>query len=152
MVYSGMSVDIGLQADQLSLGTVLHVVDPTTVVVEVGGNDRSETRCRILQTSDVGPLTLSAADEVVVWLPPGVGTFGIVLGRVSPAKSPPIEASPVVSVPEELVLEASEQITLKCGSGSITIREDGKVLIKGRDLVSRAERTNRIKGGAVAIN
>ena len=29
---------------------------------------------------------------------------------------------------------------------------DGKILIKGKDLVSHAQRTNRIKGGSVAIN
>jgi len=43
-------------------------------------------------------------------------------------------------------------VCLRVGDGSITIREDGKVLIKGKDLVSHAQRMNRIKGGAVSIN
>ena len=51
-----------------------------------------------------------------------------------------------------MVLEAKRRLTLKCGDGSITIREDGKILIKGKDLVSHATRMNRIKGGAVQIN
>ena len=55
-------------------------------------------------------------------------------------------------VPDELVLEAKHTLTLRVGDGSITIREDGKILIKGKDLVSHAARTNRIKGGSVQIN
>jgi len=43
-------------------------------------------------------------------------------------------------------------MTLRVGNGSITIRGDGKILIKGSDLVSHAQRTNRIRGGAVSIN
>ncbi|HKM56274.1 MAG TPA: hypothetical protein VJY33_22910, partial [Isosphaeraceae bacterium] len=54
--------------------------------------------------------------------------------------------------PDELIFEAKQSLTLKCGEGSITLRGDGKILIKGKDLVSRAQRMNRIKGGAVAIN
>ena len=59
---------------------------------------------------------------------------------------------PDVQVPEELLLEAKHSLTLRVGDGSITIREDGKILIKGKDLVSHATRLNRIKGGAVQIN
>ena len=44
------------------------------------------------------------------------------------------------------------RVTLKCGDGSIAMRRDGKILIKGLDLVSHAARTNRVKGGSVAIN
>jgi hypothetical protein len=55
-------------------------------------------------------------------------------------------------VPDDLVLEAKETVTLRCGDGSITIRADGKILIKGKDLVSHAQRANRIKGGSVSIN
>jgi hypothetical protein len=51
-----------------------------------------------------------------------------------------------------LVLEATREMTLRVGDGSITIRKDGKILIKGTDLVSHAKRMNRVKGGAVSIN
>ena len=54
--------------------------------------------------------------------------------------------------PDELVIEAGRQLTLRCGQGSITIRHDGRVLIQGFDIVSRAGRANRIKGGQVVIN
>jgi hypothetical protein len=53
---------------------------------------------------------------------------------------------------KNLTLDAHEELTLKCGKSSITLRKDGKIVIKGMHLVSWAGGTNRIKGGSVAIN
>jgi hypothetical protein len=74
-----------------------------------------------------------------------VAGTGVILGVLNPAPA-------YDEVPEQLVVEARESLTLRVGDGSITIRADGKILIKGKDLVSQAKNTNRIKGGAVAIN
>ena len=51
-----------------------------------------------------------------------------------------------------VVLEAHDEIVLRCGESSISLRKDGKVVIRGRELVSRAAEINKIKGGAVHIN
>ena len=51
-----------------------------------------------------------------------------------------------------LVLNAEEELVLRCGSASIQLRRDGKLIIKGSELVSRASGTNKIKGGLVNIN
>ncbi len=51
-----------------------------------------------------------------------------------------------------IILEAKKQITLKCGKGSITIKEDGKIVVRGTNLISRSSGMNRIKGGSVDIN
>jgi len=53
---------------------------------------------------------------------------------------------------KRLVFEAKEEVVLRCGKGSITLRKDGKIILKGTELVSRASRTNKIKGSSVAIN
>jgi hypothetical protein len=53
---------------------------------------------------------------------------------------------------KKVTLEAQEEILLKCGEGSITLRKDGKIIIKGTHLLSRATGPNRIKGGSVQIN
>lgn len=53
---------------------------------------------------------------------------------------------------KKIVFDAKEEILLTCGKSSITLRKDGKIVVKGTHLVSRASRANRIKGGAVAIN
>ena len=113
--------------------------------------DGSLVTCRVLQVTTTASLTLAVDDEVLLHrLDDGQA---VILGRIGPSHAPaPLVESGPADIPDELVLEAKQNLTLKCGDGSITIRADGKILIKGRDLVSHAQRTNRIRGGSVAIN
>lgn len=53
---------------------------------------------------------------------------------------------------KRLVFDAEEEIVLRCGKSSVTLRRDGRIVLKGTDIVSRASETNKIKGGTVAIN
>jgi hypothetical protein len=53
---------------------------------------------------------------------------------------------------ERIVLSARQEVVLRCGPGSITLTADGKVVVRGVEVVSSANRTNRIRGGAVRIN
>jgi len=47
---------------------------------------------------------------------------------------------------------ASDEIVLVCGEASITLRRNGRVVIRGAYVETRARGTNRIKGGNVRIN
>lgn len=51
-----------------------------------------------------------------------------------------------------VVLEGRREVVLRCGQASITLRRDGKVIVRGTELLSRATGRNRIKGASVAIN
>lgn len=53
---------------------------------------------------------------------------------------------------EKQVIRAEKELLLQCGQSSILLREDGKIVIKGRDIVSRASRNNKIRGGSVHLN
>ncbi|MBJ6763677.1 hypothetical protein JGU66_23145 [Myxococcaceae bacterium JPH2] len=53
---------------------------------------------------------------------------------------------------KRVVIEGQDEIVLKCGEASITLRRNGKVIVKGTTLESRATGTHRIKGGSVEIN
>ena len=53
---------------------------------------------------------------------------------------------------KHLLIEAEDEIELRCGKGSITIRKDGKIVVKGTHILSRASGPHRIKGGNVSIN
>jgi hypothetical protein len=55
-------------------------------------------------------------------------------------------------VPEQLVIEAGTELVLKCGAGTISVRKDGKVIVRGTHLLSRSSGPIRIKGGHVEIN
>ena len=51
-----------------------------------------------------------------------------------------------------LRLEAAQELTLVCGQSSIQLGRDGKIVIRGEEILSRATGTNKIKGGAVHLN
>lgn len=53
---------------------------------------------------------------------------------------------------ERLVLDARKEVVLRCGKGSIRLLADGKIVIKGTRLVSRASNTNKVRGASVSIN
>ncbi|MDA8138491.1 MAG: DUF6484 domain-containing protein [Desulfobacteraceae bacterium] len=53
---------------------------------------------------------------------------------------------------EKLILDAKKEIEIRCGQSSLIMTADGKVVIKGEQITSRARRTNKVKGGAVRIN
>ncbi|MBK9989736.1 MAG: hypothetical protein IPP19_03090 [Verrucomicrobia bacterium] len=117
------------------------------VAVELIPND-SVVPCDLLQTTDLGLLRLATGDAVMVWLPTNTSERGVIFGRIGPS----VVSKSGLEPPDHLVLEAKQGLTLQCGEGSITLRGDGKVLIKGKELISRAEGMNRIKGASVAIN
>jgi hypothetical protein len=53
---------------------------------------------------------------------------------------------------KRLVLEGRDEIVLRCGQASITLRRNGRVVIRGVQLETRASGLQRIKGGKVEIN
>lgn len=53
---------------------------------------------------------------------------------------------------KRVVVSAEDEISLRCGKATITLRRNGKIVIRGTYVVSRAEGTHRIKGGSVQIN
>jgi hypothetical protein len=139
-------LDTVTDARQIIRAEVFKIGPDGTILCRL--EDESMVRCEVLQTSDSPGPRLAANDVVLVWLPDADLEEGVILGRLGPRRPAPAKPAP----PAELVIEATTQLTLKCGDGSITLRGDGKVLIKGKDLVSHAQRMNRIKGGGVAIN
>jgi hypothetical protein len=52
----------------------------------------------------------------------------------------------------EILIEGAEEVSLRSGESSLTLRKDGKTVLKAKDVVSRASRTNRVKGATVRIN
>ena len=53
---------------------------------------------------------------------------------------------------KRLVIEGKEEIVLKCGDASITLTKAGKILIRGKYVLTRSEGVNRIMGGSVQVN
>lgn len=53
---------------------------------------------------------------------------------------------------EKITLNAKNEIVLQCGKSSITLTKAGKILIRGKYILSRSSGVNRIKGGSVQLN
>jgi Domain of unknown function (DUF6484) len=51
-----------------------------------------------------------------------------------------------------LVVNAKDEIVLKCGKASITLTAAGKVMIQGTYVLNRSSGVMRIKGGSVQLN
>lgn len=133
-------------------------VDPDGYLLVTFGDPQATSRCEILHQAQVSKSPWIGADVLVLEGNDSSNEMPIVLGQISTLNiselSPPATAVSTANThtPDELVIEAKQNLSLKCGEGSITIRPDGKILIKGKDLVSHAQRMNRIKGGSVSIN
>jgi hypothetical protein len=124
----------------------LESSDRARVLIEEGMPE--EIDCDVLHTAAT-PLQVAPGDGVLVWRPAN-GERAVLFGRIGPTAASARDVNG--NAPDELLIEATKSLTLRVGDGSITIRDDGKILIKGKDLVSHAQRMNRIKGGAVSIN
>lgn len=53
---------------------------------------------------------------------------------------------------EQIVLSADKEIVLRCGDASITLTKVGKILIRGKYILSRSSGVNRIAGGSIQLN
>ncbi|MCI0379992.1 MAG: hypothetical protein L0215_20615 [Gemmataceae bacterium] len=133
----------------IARGMVVELLEEGEILVEVPGQPPLRLLCDFLRSADAAGLTLQPGDGVLVSLPRNLDEKGCVLGRIGTYRRPEPQEPPETT---QVVVQADKELVLKCGEGSITIRADGKVLIKGKDLVSHAQRSNRIKGGSVAIN
>lgn len=90
----------------------------------------------------------------------GDGEAPLILGVVNDTVAPatvladgafgPLESATADG--RRLVFEARQEVVLKCGEASITLLANGRVVIKGTELVSRARGANKIRGATVSIN
>lgn len=132
-------------AHSIARATVVAVTAEVILVESKGW--RGPRPCLVLRAA-AEPPRFAEGDAVLVWLPRADDEPGVVLGQVGA----PAAADEARHVPDELLIEAKHGLTLKCGDGAIVFRSDGKVLIKGKELVSHAQGRNRIRGASVAIN
>lgn len=73
----------------------------------------------------------------------------IVIGLLA---EPPKRAVDAVVDGRRITLDGQDEVVLRCGAASITLRRNGRVVIRGAYVETRAQGVNRIKGGSVQIN
>jgi hypothetical protein len=70
----------------------------------------------------------------------------IVLGLIQP----PLRVIAGTETP--MVIESDRPLILRCGPASVSLFPDGRVEIRGSQVLSRAEGSNRVQGGSVNLN
>ncbi len=112
-------------------------------------------------TIALDPMTLEhavqTAREVLLSFDAERSDRPVIVGLITPVSAPVStqESSPPIEAHvdgKRMVIEAEDEIVLKCGAASITLRRNGRVVLRGTYVETSSEGVNRIKGGAVKIN
>lgn len=94
------------------------------------------------------PSGLVANQRLAVMFVEGRADLPVVVGPILAE----VDVESANSIPETIELTASKHIVLKCGRAVLRLLSDGSAVIRGDQVISRATRTNRIRGGNVQIN
>jgi hypothetical protein len=126
------------------IGWIVRVGLDGEPVVDYDGNAGPPMAARVFAAVDATALREAVTDRraVALMFVDGDPRRPLLLG---------IEARPS-PVPRTLELRASESLRIECGESSIMLTGDGRVVVRGLHVETRARGINRIKGGAVRIN
>ena len=95
--------------------------------------------------------------SVLLALENGDPTLPIIVGIVRSTLSArecqiDAEQRSVTVAGKTITFDATNEIVLRCGKSSVTLRSDGKVVVKGTDIVNRSSGVHKIRSGVVKIN
>ena len=142
---------------------------PGAVVIDFEGNTAGPLAARSLVALDEPTIrnALLSRQPVVLLFENGDARLPIIVGLVpldpgavllgtllnSPAAAPtPAKPTEARVDGKRVVLEGEQEVVLRCGDASITLRRDGKLVLRGAYIETTATGLNRIRGGSVKIN
>jgi hypothetical protein len=138
---------------QVCLGRLVRW-DEGGPLVELDASARNPVRARLMGSGSVRPRDVPAGgQDVVLLVDPRPAHPPIVLGFLrrlgDDVSSHELEAR---IDGRRVEIDARDEIVLRCGEASITLRRNGRIVIHGMHVETKARGLNRIKGGSVAIN
>jgi hypothetical protein len=149
----------------MRLGRVVAVNDERGILVEFPDGP-GPIVARLAVAADKQRVERAIADREVAVLAfeNGDRFRPLVIGLLpAPPSSAPRDAAPAPARAGREVIEADvdgrrvriegqDEIVFQCGKSSVTLRRNGKIVIRGTHVETLSEGTNRIKGGQVRIN
>lgn len=82
--------------------------------------------------------------DVVVTALPGNPSMRLILGVIQP---------PVRSSDDGVtVIDADRALVLRCGKSSLILERGGRIALRGKQVLSRADGQNRVQGATVSLN
>jgi hypothetical protein len=145
-----------LDASSVHLATIVSVTDDGDIQVQMDpGGTTVTARLAIAATRERIDLAIAQCQQAVVVFENGDRSRPIIIGFIESLQPSPAQPVQVVETDVDgrrVRVTAQDEIVLQCGSASVTLRRNGRVIIRGTYVESRSDGTNRIKGGQVQIN
>jgi Domain of unknown function (DUF6484) len=150
------------RVDGARVGRVVSARDGV-VKVEVEGTTRGPTVTRLAASVDDAALAAAARERQEALLLFEDGDPGRpVLVALLRSDTPLLDAVLAAPLPQarttarvdgqRVEIEGRDEVVLRCGKASITLRRDGKVVVRGVNVVTQADAVQKIRGGKVQIN
>jgi hypothetical protein len=131
------------QLPGVAIGEVIGVAADGNPLVRV--HDEDPVRALVVWSPATPAWQECTGVRVVVAFVDGDARQPVVLGVLDPPRQ-------AAAQPEVLRIESGRALVIECGEASISLREDGRVEIRGTHVISRSSGANKIKGGSVSIN
>lgn len=115
------------------------------------------TVARTIVPLDAATVAAAIAEDrqVLLAFDGGRADAPIIVGLLEPDPRTATPSGPAVDATvdgQRVVVRGTDEIVLQCGLSSITLRRNGRVVIRGVEIETRARGTNKIRGGSVLIN
>ena len=135
------------------VGTLVRLADGEGAIVELETASGEILRRTALSTVELD--ARAVGHPVLLMFVGGDLDRPVITGRVQPGRASPRKTTrtrTLVLDGRELVLEADSSLTLRCGKSSITLTREGRIVLRGTNVVSHASGVNRIRGGTIKLN
>jgi len=145
------------------IATIVSMSADGTPEVHLGGDSTvvpARLACRA--TRERIETAIANRQQAVVLFENGDRTKPLIVGFIEALETQPptpdaevSDAMPFIEADVDgrrVRVTAQDEIVLQCGSASVTLRRNGRVVIRGTYVETHSEGTNRIKGGQVQIN
>jgi hypothetical protein len=150
------------QTDSLFSGLVIGLLvgvrsDGHALVILPGNRSEQGMLCR--STTQLGEIDIGT--QVVVMWTQGESASPVIIGKLladckstptTAGSGQPVTALSVVTDATTTTIRTEKTLTIIVGKSSITLAPDGKITLHGEQILSRAKKANKVKGGSVEIN
>jgi hypothetical protein len=153
------STPVPVAAAQTVLGWIVAVrsgQDDTVVMVDFPGSPHGTHPARLGIALEAAAIeaAITRRQPAVLVFENGDPLLPIVVGLVQAPSQAPAEATTIEADVDgkRVRVVGKDEIVLQCGQASVTLRRNGRIVIRGTYVETHSEGTNRIKGGQVQIN
>jgi hypothetical protein len=158
-VFPARRPEVARDAGSAQIATIVSLAADGTPDVRLGDDGQVvSARLAVRMTRARLEQAIAGRQQAVVVFEGGDRSRPLIVGLIEALDQPEPPAAAGLPVIEADVdgrrvrVTAQDEIVLECGSASVTLRRNGRVLIKGTYIETRSDGTNRIKGGQVQIN